>query len=131
MGGLLSAYGLSKDPALLQKADELGAALLPAFNTSSGFPVYAVNTATKEPSVGSATRTTGWLAEIATFMMEYKYLAKITGKKEYYDVANTVMRRLYDADVSKYPDGLLPSLWSLSSGQPVNGMLQIVCSESS
>src|ERR1700761_2433018 len=42
LGGLLSAYALSGEPILLQKADELGAALLPAFETSSGLPMYAV-----------------------------------------------------------------------------------------
>ena len=41
------------------------------------------------------------MAEIGTCTMEYKYLAKVTGKKEYYEVADTVMRRFYDADVSK------------------------------
>ena len=46
LGGLLSAYGLSHDFALLQKADELGMALLPAFKTASGFPAYSVNPAT-------------------------------------------------------------------------------------
>ncbi len=28
----------------------------------------------------------GWLAEIASCQMEYKYLAHLTGRKEYYDV---------------------------------------------
>ncbi|KAL5531444.1 hypothetical protein ACEPAG_4321 [Sanghuangporus baumii] len=125
LGGLLSAYGLSKDPVLLHKADELGAALLPAFNTTSGFPVFAVNPATGQRSGGWGSYSTGWLAEIASCMMEYKYLAKVTGKKEYYDAANTIMRRLYDADLSKYPRGMLPSLWNLSNGQPVNDQFTI------
>ena len=43
LGGLLSAYALSKDPSLLSLADDLGTRLLPAMNTSSGFPMYAVN----------------------------------------------------------------------------------------
>lgn len=42
LGGLLSAYALSHDFTLLQAADELGTALLPSFNTSSGFPMFAV-----------------------------------------------------------------------------------------
>ncbi|EJD07326.1 seven-hairpin glycosidase [Fomitiporia mediterranea MF3/22] len=120
LGGLLSAYGLSKDPALLQKADELGAALLPAFNTSSGFPTYGIVPATGDRVGGWGGRANGWLAELASCTMEYKYLAKVTGKKEYYEVAQNVMRRLYDADLSKYPKGLLPSMWTLGTGQPVN-----------
>lgn len=43
LGGLLSAYALSGEPILLEKADELGASLLSAFKTPSGFPMYAVN----------------------------------------------------------------------------------------
>ena len=46
LGGTLSAYALSGEPILLARADDLGKALLPAFNTSSGFPMYAVNTVT-------------------------------------------------------------------------------------
>jgi len=43
LGGLLSAYALSGEPILLARADDLGRMLLPAFNTSSGLPKYAVN----------------------------------------------------------------------------------------
>lgn len=46
LGGLLSAYALSEVPILLTRADDLGRMLLPAFNTTSGFPMYAVNTVT-------------------------------------------------------------------------------------
>ena len=44
LGGLLSAYALSGEPILLARADDLGAMLLPAFNTTHGLPMYAVNT---------------------------------------------------------------------------------------
>jgi hypothetical protein len=46
LGGLLSAYALSKEPILLARADDLGGMLLPAFNTTSGMPMYAVQTVT-------------------------------------------------------------------------------------
>lgn len=46
LGGLLSAYALSGEPVLLSRADDLGRMLLPAFNTTSGLPRYAVNTVT-------------------------------------------------------------------------------------
>lgn len=44
LGGLLSAYALSGEPVLLSRADDLGTMLLPAFNTTSGLPAFAVNT---------------------------------------------------------------------------------------
>ena len=43
LGGLMSAYALSKESILLEKADELARVLSPAFNSTSGFPYYAVN----------------------------------------------------------------------------------------
>jgi mannosyl-oligosaccharide alpha-1,2-mannosidase len=46
LGGALSAYAVSGEPVLLARADDLGRMLLPAFNTSSGMPMYAVNTVT-------------------------------------------------------------------------------------
>jgi hypothetical protein len=44
LGGLLSAYALSGESGLLSRADDLGSKLLPAFNSSTGLPYYAVNT---------------------------------------------------------------------------------------
>lgn len=52
--------------------------------------------------------------------MEYKYLAKLTGRSEYYYVADRVMERFYEADTSRY-DGLFPTAWNLTSGEPKNG----------
>lgn len=46
LGGLLSAYALSGEAIFVVRADRLGAALLPAFDTPSGFPTYSVNTET-------------------------------------------------------------------------------------
>ena len=47
LGGLLSAYSLTKEPIFLSKADDIGRALLPAFNTTSGMPVFAIDPVTK------------------------------------------------------------------------------------
>lgn len=46
LGGLLSAYALSKNPILLEKAEDLGTRLSPVFNTTSGLPLFDVNTVT-------------------------------------------------------------------------------------
>ncbi|KAI6010682.1 glycoside hydrolase family 47 protein [Pisolithus orientalis] len=81
LGGLLSAYALSNDTRLLTKADELGAKLLPAFNTESGPPV-------------------GMLAEIASWQLEYSYLGKITGKEEYAERATMITDLFYNANLT-------------------------------
>ena len=46
LGGLLSAYALSEDAVLLDKAENLGKLLSPAFGTESGLPYFGVNTVT-------------------------------------------------------------------------------------
>lgn len=43
VGGLISAYELSKDEIFLNKATELGERLLTAFNSPSGLPYSIVN----------------------------------------------------------------------------------------
>ena len=36
--------------------------------------------------------------------------------------ANNVNERLYNANVSTFPNGLLPTLWSIPTGKPINRM---------
>lgn len=80
----------------------------------------------------------GALAEMASCQLEYTYLAKVTGKKEFYDkvsklLANSVsvplniryfqsaniMRTLERVDLSKL--GMLPKNFNLESGTPLGG----------
>ncbi|EEB90426.1 hypothetical protein MPER_11370 [Moniliophthora perniciosa FA553] len=73
LGGLLSAYSLSGKSVLLEKADELGGLLLPAFNTKSGFPMFSVNPQNKRVKGSWASGTTLW-SEAMTCQMEYNIL---------------------------------------------------------
>ncbi|KAG9223623.1 hypothetical protein CCMSSC00406_0008506 [Pleurotus cornucopiae] len=82
LGGLLSAYALSGEEVFLSRADDLGRMLLPAFDTPSGFPMYAVNT------ISGKTRP-GWTgkalwAECLSNQVEFKYLAHLTGRPDFY-----------------------------------------------
>lgn len=43
IGGLLSAYELSRDKLFLTKAEELAIRFLPAFDTPSGIPFGSIN----------------------------------------------------------------------------------------
>lgn len=84
LGGLLSAYALSGETTLLARADDLGMMLLPAFNgTASGFPAFGVNTQSGAVTMGWMGAST-LLAEGMSCQMEYKYLAHLTGRSEYY-----------------------------------------------
>ncbi|TFK74962.1 glycoside hydrolase family 47 protein [Pluteus cervinus] len=120
LGGLLGAYALSHEKLLLDRADELAMILDGVFDSASGLPFYGVNPASGKPE-GSEL---GILAEMATLQLEYTYLAKLTGKKDYFNHANNVMRTLYSADLHE-TGGMLPVIWNLTSGTPVDTHLSV------
>jgi hypothetical protein len=103
LGGLLSAYNLSGKPHLLQLADELGEALYPAFqHHKHGVPAKDFDILSK------TTRSMSSLAEAGTLQLEFKYLARLTGKKKYYDCVEHIMD-LVGYTFSYLPQYLLPT----------------------
>jgi len=107
LGGLLSAYHLSdKDQLYLDKALELGEGLLPAIvDSPSGIPFAGDPTlapihptlAPIHPKLPSAdvnlkdrkAHNPAWteessLSEVTTIQIEFKYLAVLTGRKEFW-----------------------------------------------
>ncbi|KIJ59220.1 glycoside hydrolase family 47 protein [Hydnomerulius pinastri MD-312] len=120
LGGLLSAYALSGEPVLLTRADDLGKALLPAFKTASGLPMYSVNTATGETRRGW-TSDVLW-SETMSCQMEYKYLAHLTGRVDYYHRVERVTDLMHRTKVS---DGLFPTTWIMESGKPSNNKYSV------
>ncbi|KAF8159589.1 glycoside hydrolase family 47 protein [Crassisporium funariophilum] len=115
LGGLLSAYALSNEPMLLTKADDLGSMLLPAFCSTSGFPTLAVNTISGNTSMERKT-SVSW-AHILTNQLEFKYLAHLTGRTEYYNKTENVMTKMYN---TKSTNGMLPTMWDSEAGTPTN-----------
>ena len=43
LGGMLTAYAMTGEPIFLARADDLGSALLPIFNTTLGLPPFSIN----------------------------------------------------------------------------------------
>ena len=119
LGGLLSAYALSKDPILLTRADDLGIALFPAFHTPSGLPDFSVNT--MNGKVAKGWNKDVLFAEMLSCQLEYKYLSYLTGRHEYYDAVEKVMNIVYKTNVTSTEE-LFPSLWSRLDGSPVDRM---------
>lgn len=122
MGGLLSAHYLSNaypelapipddDPGTkgedlyLEKAKDLADHLMSAFDSESGIPYASVNLGKFQglPSHddGGASST----AEATTLQLEFKYLAKLTGEKMFWDKVEKVMQVLDDNGAR---DGLVP-----------------------
>ncbi|KAI9274433.1 glycoside hydrolase [Phascolomyces articulosus] len=109
LGGLLSAYELTnrKYPILLQKADELGQALLPAFDyTLNGLPPHEWN-----PVKNAAPGNNTLIAEIGTVQLEFLTLALHTKKKVYAEKAQIITDFIDSAgyEHGMYLPGLYPS----------------------
>jgi len=117
LGGVLSAYALSKDPVFLRHAERIADILMPAFNgTESGLPAYSVNVETGDIlSDAGGSKKTVLFAEAATCQLEFKYLAKLTRKKEYYEKVEKAMDVFYRANVT---NGLFHDEWSMKDGTP-------------
>ncbi|KII87475.1 glycoside hydrolase family 47 protein [Plicaturopsis crispa FD-325 SS-3] len=120
LGGLLSAYALSGEQMLLSRADDLGRMLLPAMDTPSGFPMYAVNTKSGKTREGWNRGTVLW-AEALSCQMEYKYLAHMTGRTQYFHKVEHLMQIMYNSKIS---DGQFPTMWNMD-GTPKNTQFSV------
>src|SRR5712692_8713750 len=90
LGGLLSAYQMTGDERLLHLADDLGARLLPAFDSPTGMPYMYVNLKTGKVS-GAKTNP----AEIGTLILEFGTLSRLTHKPVYFAKAKNALVQLY------------------------------------
>lgn len=131
LGGLLSAHYLSTtypdmapltddnvgapgEDLYLEKATDLADRLLGAFTSASGIPFASVNLKTLNgiPSHldGGASST----AEAASLQLELKYLAHLTGEKNYWDKAEKAIEVI---DGNGAQDGLVPIFINADSGK--------------
>ncbi|KAF3798133.1 Mannosyl-oligosaccharide 1 2-alpha-mannosidase MNS1 [Colletotrichum gloeosporioides] len=106
LGGLLSAYDLSDEPVLLNKAIELANMLYAAFDTPNRFPPYTFNFADlragkvlPDPYQSAAS--------IGSLSLEFTRLAQITGEYKFYDA----IERIKTAFDQIQNETLLPGLW--------------------
>jgi len=113
LGGLLSAYELSKDKMFLDKAEDLGQRLLKGFSDPSGIPHAAVNLATGKASSPSWIRNKSILSEMGTLQLEFLYLAYHTNNPDYAVKPMNVFRHLDSLEKS---NGLYPLYIDRNSG---------------
>ena len=122
IGGLLSAHYLSNEypnmaslsdddkgapgeDLYLEKAADLADRIVGAFDSESGIPYASVNLKTSKGSMSNADAGASSTAEAASLQLEFKYLAYLTGEKNYWDKAEKVMEVI---DNNVMEDGLLP-----------------------
>ncbi|KAJ2780925.1 hypothetical protein H4R18_003172 [Coemansia javaensis] len=117
LGGLLSAYEMSLDPRLLEKAQQVGDVLMPAFGTSTGipYPRVDVNAGRAVPSDRVC------IAEAGTVQLEYWKLSELTGDPSYHAAAQRVVDIL-DRAHKPYP-GLYPIWVDIASGNLTSGQI--------
>ena len=121
LGGLLSAFELSHDAQLLQRADELASQLLFAFNSPSGLPYGTVGLRTRTATNPAWAKGASTVAEVASLQLEFRALSRHTGNPAYEAVAQRVMAHLRDMPrPTSLPAGLYPTLISPVTGEFVN-----------
>lgn len=130
LGGLLSAHYLSTafpdmapiaeddkgtpgEDLYLEKAADLADRLLGAFDSPSGIPFASVNLKTSEGVPSHADAGASSTAEAASLQLEFKYLAYLTGEKNYWERAERVMKVIDD---NGREDGLLPIFLYATTG---------------
>ncbi|PNY25799.1 alpha-1,2-Mannosidase [Tolypocladium capitatum] len=106
LGGLLSAYDLSGDRALLDKALELGEMLYHGFDTPNRMPGFWLNF--EEARTGQLVAgLNDPSASPASLCVEFTRLSQLTGDPKFYDATDRVTRFLERTQ----NETLLPGMW--------------------
>lgn len=112
LGGLISAFDISQDYRLLEKAIVVADILLRSFDTPSHDPVLYYNLEIQDrvkiPS------TTNYLSEIGSLSLEFTRLSIITGEMSYMTYVMELMDRLLDGQTSSFIENLIPDQLDLS-----------------
>ena len=90
LGGLLYIYEATGNKKVLQKAQEFGDKLLPAFNSPTGLPYYYVNLKT-----GATKGNIINVAEAGSYIFEFGLLSYYTENPKYYQVAKKATKKVF------------------------------------
>lgn len=116
LGGLLSAFELSREPVFLRKAQEVADHMMYAFHANpTGLPCTTISFQNqKQCGYPSWAGHAAILAEYGTIQLEFKYLAHHTGQQKYWDVVEKPMRLLQSLEK---PKGLYPTFINPQTGR--------------
>jgi len=107
LGGFLSAYDLTGDDILLQKAVEVGEMLLIAFDTPNRLPVLRWSWEAATRGVSQEAPESAVASEIGSFSVEFIRLSQITGDMRWYDAMARINILLHAQQQSTK----LPGMW--------------------
>ncbi|XP_063346809.1 mannosidase, alpha, class 1B, member 1b [Pelmatolapia mariae] len=114
LGGLLSTYHLTGETLFLDKANDIGSRLMPAFNTPSKIPYSDVNIGkgTAHPPHWTSDST---VAEVTSIQLEFRELSRLTQEPLYQDAVAEIMKQVHKLDGKL--DGLVPMFINTNNGQ--------------
>jgi mannosyl-oligosaccharide alpha-1,2-mannosidase len=108
LGGLLAAHDLSREPALLAKAVELGDTLYAVFDTPNRLPRHWLNYGKAARGRQLADERMSGAAG-GTLCLEFTRLSQLTGDPKYYDATERVKQFLHRWQ----PETKIPGLWPI------------------
>jgi len=123
LGGLVSAYDLSKETVFLNKAVDLADRLLWAFNTTTGIPYNNINLQTHQSRNMGWTGASSVLSEVGTLQLEFTALSRFTGNKVYEEKVFRVIQAI--DQIPKPYDALCPVYVSPETGRFTNGLITL------
>lgn len=119
LGGLVAMYQFSNDPKVLEKAEDFGKRLLPAYSTATGIPAYWVNLKT-----GEIKGDTVNLAEGGSSLIEMGMLSRFTGNPMYFQKAKNATLAIFNRRSSI---GLVGENINTRTGEWVDSVSHIGC----
>lgn len=134
LGGLLSAYELSREDRILNKARELGEMLYHAFDTPNNMPLTRWGFHKAGKGEKQEAEENVLIAELGSFTMEFTRLSQATGDPKWFDAANRVVK-LLEKDQMKTR---LPGMWPIvvnpkkqdltqDTGFSLGSMVRVIC----
>ncbi|KAJ9652943.1 hypothetical protein H2198_007852 [Neophaeococcomyces mojaviensis] len=107
LGGFLSAYDLSGERQLLDRAMDIGDMLLVAFDTPNHFPITRWDWKMAADGQRQETPSGQLVSELGSLTLEFTRLSQLTGDQRFYDAIHRISD-LFDRQQSKTK---LPGLW--------------------
>lgn len=115
LGGLLSAYEMTGERILLEKAIDLGNRLLRGYETGTGIPYCNINLQNGQKINPDWNGRNSVLSEFGTVQLEMRKLSQLSGDPKYKDAVERVDKYLQDHPPRN--DGLYVTMINPETGQ--------------
>lgn len=108
LGGLLSAYDLSHESILIEKAIEVGNMLYAAFDTPNRMPIIHWDLHKAARQEEQHAEEVASASELGSSILEFTRLSQITSDPKYFDAAHQIMTKIAQHQDQTKLAGMLP-----------------------